>query len=93
MTTTIGNRVDQLRSLKQSLLTALRFHNGFTSVQALTRKAFLEDLINNETQQAILEVCQPLRLGTARDPDTSTKMVSKIENLINDLVLKARRED
>ena len=91
MTTTTGDQVDQLRSLKQSLFIAFRFHNGFASVQALVRKSFVDKLITNEVQKAILEACQPLQLGTASDPYTSTKMVSAIEGLINDEILAARR--
>lgn len=91
MTTSTKDQIDQLRSLKQSLLTALRFHNGFSSVQALTRRAFVEDLITNETQQAILESCQPLHLGLASDPTTSIQMVSEIETAISTEITTWRR--
>lgn len=93
MTTTAGNPTDQFRSLKQSIMTALRFHNGFRSVQEVTRRAFLEGLITNEVQQALLGACEPLNSGTAPDPYTQTQMVSKVAGLINDEIIARRKAD
>lgn len=91
MTTSTKDQIDQLRSLKHALLTALRFDTGFTTVQALTRRAFVEDLITNKTQQAILETCQPLHLGLSSDPNTSSQMVSEIETAISTEITTWRR--
>lgn len=92
MPTTTRDQIDQLRSLKRKLLTALRVREGFRSVQDLTRKAFNHKLITNETQQAILEACQPLHFGLGDDPDTSKQMVSQIEILIQTEINTKRRE-
>lgn len=91
MTVSVKDQLKQLSLLQHSLLLATRNSAGFRNVQALLVSAVRQGLITNETQQAVLEACQPLRLGSFGEPAVSTKMVREIVAAIRSEINQWRR--
>lgn len=83
--------IAQLQSLRRNLLNAPLHEPGFQVAQAVIRRAVVSKVITNETSQVLLEICQPMHLGTAYDPSTSKQMVSDIEDLIKAEIADRRK--
>lgn len=78
----IDEQEQKLKRLQQRLLSSAGFENGFRNIQAELISAVRHGLISNQTQQTILEICQPVRLGTAFEPKVSAAIVTSITEAI-----------
>ena len=79
MSITVDDPKVQLMLLKSTILTALCLPNGYGATQALLRKASVDHLISNESQQKVLTVCEPLNCETP--VPVTTEMFSEIERI------------
>lgn len=74
--------LEKLRRLRTSLILNINTSGGFRNVQSVLVKAVRQALIDNVTQQKILEICQPLRQGRV-GPETRQSMAKEIHQVID----------